>query len=167
MKALLKIFTLVVLGFLSTSTLLNAQKHEMMSEDHLMVLPSELVWSEGPGSLPPGAKFTVIEGVPSEAGLFTMRLKLPANYVIGVHTHPAHEHVTVLEGACYMGVGKVFDEKAAKELKTGAFALMKIGTYHYFFTKEECVVQLHGMGPWGINYLDPKDDPRIKAVAEN
>jgi quercetin dioxygenase-like cupin family protein len=162
MKTFFKNFALVVFGFMTITTVSKAQSHEMMTDDHLMVLPSDLVWTDGPGSIPAGAKFTVIEGNPSEAGLFTMRLKLPANYVIGVHTHPADEHVTVIEGSCYMGVGKVLDMDAATELKTGAFALMKIGTYHYFFTKEACVVQLHGMGPWGINYLDPKDDPRIK-----
>jgi hypothetical protein len=27
-------------------------------------------------------------------------------------------------------------------------------------TKEETTVQLHGMGPWGVTYVNPTDDPR-------
>ena len=26
--------------------------------------------------------------------------------------------------------------------------------------RPETVVQLHGTGPWGINYINPNDDPR-------
>jgi hypothetical protein len=28
------------------------------------------------------------------------------------------------------------------------------------FTKEETVIQLNGVGPWGLHYLNPADDPR-------
>jgi hypothetical protein len=31
---------------------------------------------------------------------------------------------------------------------------------HFAFTKADTVIQLHGMGPWGITYLNPADDPR-------
>jgi hypothetical protein len=30
---------------------------------------------------------------------------------------------------------------------------------HYAFTDEETVVQINSNGPWGINYVNPKDDP--------
>jgi hypothetical protein len=33
----------------------------------------------------------------------------------------------------------------------------------FAFTKdEETVVQLNGIGPWGIEYLNPDEDPRKK-----
>jgi hypothetical protein len=31
---------------------------------------------------------------------------------------------------------------------------------HFVWVKGETVVQFHGMGPWGIQYLDTEDDPR-------
>jgi hypothetical protein len=31
---------------------------------------------------------------------------------------------------------------------------------HYASAKGETVVQLHGIGPWQINELNPADDPR-------
>jgi hypothetical protein len=31
---------------------------------------------------------------------------------------------------------------------------------HFAWTKGETIIQVHGVGPWGINYLNPADDPR-------
>ena len=72
--------------------------------DHIMVTPKDLKWSDVP-SLPPGAKIAVIEGPLNEAVPFTVRLKLPANYKVPAHWHPAIEHVTVISGTFNMGTG--------------------------------------------------------------
>lgn len=130
--------------------------------DHIMLLPTNLTWTDGPASLPKGIKSTVLEGDPRKAGLFTMRIKLPANYKIPPHWHPAIEHVTVLSGSFYMGLGEVFDESKATKLPVGGFTAMEIGTRHFAFTKEAATIQLHGIGPWGITYVNPTDDPRYK-----
>ncbi len=132
-------------------------------DDHIMVFPGEIAWKDGPGSIPPGAKFAVIEGDPSKPGLFTMRLKLPPNYQIKPHWHPTDEHITVISGTFHMGLGESFDSAKAKEIPTGGFAVMITGTRHFALTKLETVIQLHGMGPWGINYVNPGDDPRKKS----
>lgn len=142
-----------------------AQPHTKMdaaTTDHIMVMPTDIKWSDAPPSLPPGARVSVIEGDPSKEGLFTMRIKLPANYRIQPHSHPADEHITVIDGSFYMGMGEKFDEKTAREIPAGGFAVMNTGTRHYAFTKREAVIQLHGTGPWGINYVNPADDPRNK-----
>ena len=133
---------------------------EHQQADHVMVVPADLTWKDGPASLPKGAKSAVIEGDPSKDGPFTLRLKLPANYKIPPHWHPAIEHVTVISGSFYMGLGEMSDESKATKLPAGGFAVMAIGTRHFAFTKEESIVQLHGVGPWAINYVNPKDDPR-------
>ena len=141
---------------------LNAQEKmaNHAQPDHIMVVPSDLTWKDGPASLPKGIQSAVIEGDPTKAGPFTMRLKLPANYKVPPHWHPAIEHVTVLSGSFYMGLGETFDESKARKLSVGGFAVMQIGTRHFALTKEEAVIQLHGVGPWGITYVNPKDDPR-------
>ena len=51
-----------------------------------------------PGIATPGAKAAVLEGDPSKEGMFTVRIKMPAGYVIPPHTHPKIERVTVLSG---------------------------------------------------------------------
>ena len=128
--------------------------------DHIMVVPKDLTWKDGPASLPKGVQSAVIEGDPTKPGPFTMRLKLPANYKVPPHWHPAIEHVKVISGSFSMGLGEVFDEAKATKLPVGGFATMQIGTRHFALTKEGATVQLHGIGPWGINYVNPSDDPR-------
>lgn len=139
-----------------------AQEAKAPAPPHVMVTPAEMQWADGPGSIPAGAKFAVIEGDPKNAALFTMRLKLPANYRIPAHWHPADEHVTVISGTFHMGMGDKLDATKGKALGAGSFAVMPRETRHYAYTHEETVIQLHGMGPWGINYVNPVDDPRKK-----
>jgi quercetin dioxygenase-like cupin family protein len=142
-------------AFGSTAAL--AQTHG----DHLMVVPTELKWADV-GSLPPGAKLAVIEGPLNEAKPFTFRLKLPANYQIPAHSHSAIEHVTVISGTFNMGTGDKLDTKATRALTAGSVAIMQVGTQHYAWNAEETIVQVHGVGPWTITYVNPADDPRKK-----
>ncbi len=129
--------------------------------EHIMFVPVDLKWIDGPASLEKGAQYALIEGDWTQEGPFTARLKLPAGFKIPPHWHPAIEHVTVLQGSFYMGVGEKFDEGKAKKLPVGGFAVMPIDYVHYAFTREEAIVQLHGIGPWGIKYVNEKDDPRL------
>ena len=128
---------------------------------HVMVKPDELKWVDV-ASLPPGAKLAVIEGPLNEPSPFVFRLKLPANYRIPAHWHPAIEHVTVISGTLYMGTGDVLDPPQAMGLPPGSAAIMQPTTHHYALTRDEVIVQVHGVGPWGITYVNPGDDPRKK-----
>lgn len=131
------------------------------SPDHIMLKPGDLKWVDAPPGLPAGAKVAVLEGDPSKEGPYTIRLKMPANYKIKPHWHPGIEHVSVISGELYMGLGETFDESKASAIPPEGFAVMQIGTRHFAFTKNrETILQLHGMGPWGITYVNPADDPR-------
>lgn len=129
--------------------------------DHKMVKPADLKWQDVP-SLPKGAKIAVIEGPMNEAVPFTFRLKLPANYKVPAHWHPAVERVTVLSGTFNMGLGDKFDQKKTMPVGPGGMMIMQPKTNHFGWTKAETIVQLNGMGPWGITYVNPDDDPRKK-----
>lgn len=131
---------------------------------HVLLTANDVKWVDGPPSLPSGAKMAVIEGDPKAANaLFTMRVKLPANYKIMPHWHPADEHVTVISGAFWMGMGEKHDPAQMKELPAGGFAVMPVGHRHFAMTKQETVIQVHAVGPWGINYVNAADDPRNQA----
>lgn len=134
--------------------------HQQTSQDHKMYNSSELNWTDGPASLPKGAKMVMLAGDPSKEGVFTMRLQLPAGYKVPPHWHPTVEHITVLEGNLYMGSGEKFDQSKATQLNKGDFAVMPVKFVHYAFTKDGATIQLHGMGPWGITYINQSDDPR-------
>lgn len=125
----------------------------------IMVVPDELQWGDV-ASMAPGAKIAKIEGNLSEEKPFTFRLRLPADYRIDPHIHPAYERVTVLSGTLHFAHGEEFDREATTALPTGGVAIMPPGAPMFGYTEEETVIQLHGVGPWGIEYLNPEDDPR-------
>ncbi|MEK2690829.1 cupin domain-containing protein [Bdellovibrio sp. GT3] len=127
--------------------------------DHVMMTPQEMKWVDGPPSLPKGAKVAIMYGDPSVAGPFGMRLKMPAKYMIPPHFHPQDENVTVISGTFSMATGSDVKSKLMK-LPPGSFARMKAGTHHFARAEKDAVVQLNGMGPWGITYINPSDDPR-------
>jgi quercetin dioxygenase-like cupin family protein len=131
------------------------------AEDHMMVTPNDLKWADI-SSLPQGAKIAVIEGPMDQATPFTFRLKFPADYKIPAHWHPAIEHVTVISGTFNMGTGDKLDTTKTKALSAGSVAIIPPKMNHFGWTKEETVVQVHGVGPWGITYVDSADDPRKK-----
>lgn len=130
-------------------------------EQHILVKPADVKWGAGPATLPAGAKFAVIEGDPKAPNaLFTIRISVPDGYKIAPHFHPADEHVTVITGTFNMGMGDAFDKKTTTALPAGSFAVMPKGEHHFAFAKGATVVQVHGVGPWGINYVNSADDPR-------
>jgi mannose-6-phosphate isomerase-like protein (cupin superfamily) len=152
---------LLAVGVTSASSALLAQTpHGDTSDAHRLLLPAELQWSAGPASLPAGAQVALLEGNPAEPGPFTLRLRLPDDYRIAPHWHPGIEHVTVLSGAFVVGRGERISDHPAKEVTEGGFMLMPPQTAHYAHTRGETVLQLHGVGPWAINYVNPADDPR-------
>jgi hypothetical protein len=125
-----------------------------------MYLPDKIQWVDGPAVLQPGAKMAVVKGDPTQPGLFTMRLRFPANYRVDAHWHVADEHVTVIAGALHIGMGETFDREKAMVLPTGGFLWMTAGTRHYAWTERETELQIHGIGPWVVNYVNPAHDPR-------
>ena len=128
---------------------------------HMMMMPDEMKWADIP-SLPPGAKISVLEGPLGEAVPVTFRLKFPGNYQIPAHWHPGIEHVTVISGTFNMGMGDKLDNTKTMALSAGGVAIMQPKTPHFAWTKDETIVQVHGMGPWGVTYVNPADDPRKK-----
>ncbi len=52
-----------------------------------------------------------------------------------------------------MGMGDTVDESKARAFPAGGFIVMPTGMRHYAWMPEETVIQIHGMGPWGIAYV--------------
>ncbi|MFN7949804.1 MAG: cupin domain-containing protein [Blastocatellia bacterium] len=136
----------------------------MPAQAHTMVTPDQIKWGPGPAALPPGAQMAVLEGDPSKAGeLFTIRAKMPDGYKVPPHWHPTDENVTVLQGTLLMGLGEKFDQAAAREMTVGSFATMPKGVRHFAMAKGETLIQVHAIGPFEVNYVNPADDPRNQA----
>ena len=131
-------------------------------EKHVIFNEAEIKWGDAPPALPKGAKMAVVQGDPSKEGEFTIRAMFPANYKIPLHWHPTTENVTVIKGDLYLGTGEKFDESKAILIKTGGFTSIPAKHNHFAFTKGECIIQVHAMGPFVLNYVNPADDPSMK-----
>ncbi|PAU78170.1 cupin domain-containing protein [Halomonas salipaludis] len=128
-------------------------------DGHLLGTPDDLSW--GPvGSMGEGAEIAIIEGDLSAEVPFTFRLRLEDGYEIKPHVHPAYERVTVLEGTLHFAHGERFEREATHALPVGGYAIMSPGDGMFGYAEGETIIQLHGTGPWGIEYIDPADDPR-------
>jgi quercetin dioxygenase-like cupin family protein len=132
------------------------------SAAHKIVQSQDIQWKPASAALPAGAQSAVLLGDPSKEGLFITRLKAPKGYRIPPHTHPNQEVVTVISGTIHLGMGESADLAKAKALPAGTLYATPPGMAHFVRFDEETVIQVNTIGPWGINYINPKDDPRQK-----
>jgi hypothetical protein len=124
--------------------------------------PAELKWMDGAPGLPAGVQMAVVKGDPGKKGMFTIALKMPANYAVPPHWHPTDEHVTLVSGKLAYGMSDRIDRANAEALAPGASVTMKAKEHHWVFTGDGAEVQVNATGPFAITYVDPKDDPRKK-----
>ena len=135
-------------------------------DDHIAVHPNALKWGPAPPGLPPGAQVAVVAGDPGKDGPYVVRARLPAGYKIPPHTHPTDENVTVLSGVFHIAMGDKFDPKKGDTVRAGGFFSAQKGMQHYGWTTGPTLIQIHGMGPFAITYVNPADDPRNKTPAK-
>ena len=126
---------------------------------HVLMSAADLKWMDSPAGLPPGSKLAVISGDPSQTQSFVIRAQVPAGYRVAPHWHPGDENLTVLEGTIAIGMGETFDEGAMTSLGPAGYASLPAEMRHYFLAKSAATFQVHGMGPFVVNYVNPADDP--------
>ena len=129
---------------------------------HTVVAGDAVKWGPAPPSLPPGAQAAALLGSPAKEGPFVLRLKFPAGFTVPPHRHSKDEFVTVISGAFAVGAGEKLDRASLKPLPPASFVHLPAGMPHYAWTEVETVVQINGVGPFDVIYVDPSDDPRKK-----
>jgi hypothetical protein len=70
--------------------------------------------------------------------------------------------VTVISGILKVGMGDKFDKTKLMAFPAGSFAYLDPDMHHYAMASGPTVIQVHGMSPLQLNYVDPKDDPSKK-----
>lgn len=126
---------------------------------HRIIPAGDIVWVPAPATLPAGAQTALLYGNPAGDGLFAMRLKVPKGYQLPLHTHPGQEIVTVLQGKVRLVVGSMANAASAPPLTAGSFYITEPGTPHTLLVEEDSVIQVNSRGPWGIDFVDPVEDP--------
>ncbi len=133
---------------------------EAPATQHTMVAPAAIKWGDAPPALPPGARMAVISGDPTQPGPFVLRAQFPAGYRIAPHWHPTVENVTVLTGTLSLGMGEKFDQPAMTDLAAGGYVALPSGMRHYVVSKSATTLQIEGVGPFVVTYVNAADDPR-------
>jgi ketosteroid isomerase-like protein/mannose-6-phosphate isomerase-like protein (cupin superfamily) len=127
-----------------------------------LAAPADLKWGDAPPAFPAGLKLAVVAGDPGKAEPYVLRLQAPANYRVAPHFHPVTENVTVLSGTAALGMGDTFDEKKMETVGPGGYTTVPAEMHHYFLAKSAVTLQIHGIGPFAITYVNAADDPRNK-----
>jgi hypothetical protein len=72
--------------------------------------------------------------------------------------HPEDRIYTIISGVFYIGIGDKFDPE---KLKAFAPDVLPGNTPHFHWARSgEYVSQVSAIGPLGLNYINPLDDPR-------
>jgi quercetin dioxygenase-like cupin family protein len=124
------------------------------------VLSEDIDWQPFP-AFPPSVRLAVVVGQPSEAGPYTIRVKVPHDVRLMPHRHPEDRVYTVISGVFYIGLGDQFDADKLQAFSPGSVVVLPGNTSHFHWAKSgEYVTQVTAMGPLGLEYLSKKDDPR-------
>lgn len=121
----------------------------------------ELKWINAPASLPEGAKLATLQGDPAKPGAYVFRLKLPAGYQLRPNSSPSIGRIVVVSGAFNLGAGEKFDKARTIPLYPGYVHWLDKSPY-FGFTNEETVVEIEGVGPFAVNYVNAADDPATR-----
>jgi hypothetical protein len=136
----------------------SGSKHAAKAEAHT-VLADQVKYGPVPPALPSGAQIAVLHGDPFKKGVFTVRLQMPDGYRIPPHWHTQDEQLTVLSGTFKLGMGDKVDEASMQSLGAGSYHYLPGKMHHYAAAQGATVLELHGMGPFDIHYLNAADDP--------
>ena len=64
----------------------------------------------------------------------------------------------------YIGLGETFDESKLTAYAPGSVVVLPGDQPHFHWAKSgEYITQVTAMGPLGLNYVDPGDDPQTGA----
>jgi quercetin dioxygenase-like cupin family protein len=141
-----------------------AKKTAPAKSEAMSVNGGDIKWGEDPPDLPSGAQLAVLHGDPSKKATFTLRLKMPPGYKIPPHWHTRDEQLTIVSGAFVLHMGDTM-EAPASTLTAGGFHFLPGKMHHAAETTEETIVQVDGMGPFDIHYLNAADNPNPKSAA--
>ena len=100
---------------------------------------------------------SVAGDIEAEGSPFVIRLRCAAGTKIPAHWHPTDENVTVLKGIFQVGMGEKFDPAGLQTMNVGDVGSILKEVRHFAFSKTATIVQVHGMGPFRVNWVNPSD----------
>jgi quercetin dioxygenase-like cupin family protein len=124
--------------------------------------PDKIKWVQ----FAPGIEYGPVHGNCDKPGApCVFQLRFADGAKIPPHWHPVDENVTVISGTFTAGMGDSYDESKMMTLPVGTYVFMPRTMHHFAGTHGGATVQVHGVGPFKINYVNPADDPSKVAKA--
>jgi quercetin dioxygenase-like cupin family protein len=124
------------------------------------VLPENVAWGAFP-AFPPRVRLAVLVGDTTRPEPYVIRVKVPGDVRLMPHTHPEDRVYTVISGVFYIGLGAEFEADRLRAYPPGSVVVLPGNTPHFHWAKSgEYVTQVTAIGPLGLVYAKPGDDPR-------
>ena len=134
--------------------------HQPDQDRFRAILSEDLAWRPFP-AFPPEARLAVVVGDPTRPGPYVIRVHLPDGVRMMPHRHPEDRIYTVISGVFYIGLGETFDADKLVAYPPGAVIVLPGGQPHFHWAKSgDYVTQVTAIGPLGLAYVEPADDPR-------
>jgi quercetin dioxygenase-like cupin family protein len=143
---------LVALAVLAAGV--HSQDKKESVEAHKIVHFGDLKWTP----IIKGCEIATVSGdVNAEGAPFVIRFRCADGAKVPAHWHPTDEYLTVLKGAFLVGTGETFDESKLQTMNVGNFILMSKEMRHFATNKGETIIQIHGTGPFKVNWVNPAE----------
>ena len=124
------------------------------------ILPEEIAWRPF-AAFPPEVRLAVLVGDPAQPGPYVIRVRVPKGVKLMPHRHPEDRIYTVISGVFYIGLRQTFDESKLMAFAPGSVVVLPGDQAHFHWAKSgEYVSQVTAIGPLGLSYFNPADDPR-------
>jgi hypothetical protein len=132
----------------------SGQDKKEAGEAHKIVHFGDLKWTP----VIKGCDIAAVDGdMNAEGTPFVLRIRCTDGSKIPAHWHPTDENVTVLKGTFLVGLGETFEESKMQTMNVGNFVSMPKEMRHYAMCKGETIVQVHGAGPFKVNWVNPSE----------
>jgi quercetin dioxygenase-like cupin family protein len=142
------------------------RSHQPNQDRFRVIRPDEIEWTHLPG-YPAAVRTAVLVGEPSKPGPYVIRVKLPHNTKMMPHRHTEDRVYVVISGVFYVGLGEQFDERQLTAHAPGTVVVLPSGQPHFHWAKSgEYITQVTAIGPLGLEYVDPTDDPRAPSKGQ-
>ncbi len=161
-KIRMRTVCVALIGIAAVATAAYSQEKKEGAEAHKIVHFGDLKWTP----IMKGCDLAPVSGDSNAEGApFVLRIRCADGIKLPAHWHPTDEHLTVLKGTFLVGMGESFDEAKLQTMNVGNFLTMPKEMRHFGLCKGETIVQVHGAGPFKVNWVNPSEVPPPDAPA--
>jgi len=132
-------------------------------DTHKTFRPQEIKW--GPGRLVyPPERSRPFSMATQKHGMFALRVKMPKGYSIAPHMHAGRKSYSH-QWQIHLGLGQAADHAGVEILPAGSSRRCP-RAWFTMFRRRGFGHSDQRPGPWDIDYVNPKDDPRLNGAPE-